>query len=76
MLPVSEDEKGDEVTSSIEEYHEYKRKYVKHLFFNPDEEELSKGGVAVIGALKILALPKREGGLTHAKIFWWFEKYP
>merc|ERR1712237_203586 len=28
--------------------------------------------VAVTGAVKILALPKRGGGgLTHAKIFWW-----
>ena len=32
---------------------------------------LYKGGVAVIEAVKILALPKRGGGLTHAKIFWW-----
>ena len=30
-----------------------------------------KGGVGVTGAVKILALPKRGGGLTHAKIFWW-----
>ena len=28
-----------------------------------------KGGVAVKGAVKILALPKRGGGLTYAKIF-------
>ena len=32
---------------------------------------LCKGGNAVTGAVKILALPKRGGGLTHAKIFWW-----
>ena len=33
---------------------------------------MPKGGSAVIGALKILTLPKRgRGGLTHAKIFWW-----
>ena len=32
----------------------------------------TKGGNAVIGALKILALPKRGGGgLTYAKTFWW-----
>ena len=28
-----------------------------------------EGGSALTGALKILALPKRGGGLTHAKIF-------
>ena len=32
---------------------------------------LPKGGVGGTGAVKILALPKRGGGLTHAKIFWW-----
>ena len=33
--------------------------------------EVCKGGVSGIGALKILALPKKRGGwgLTHAKIF-------
>ena len=34
-------------------------------------DRVPKGGVSVTGAGKILALPKRGGGLTHAKIFWW-----
>ena len=31
----------------------------------------AKGGVGALGAVKILALPKKGGGLTYAKIFWW-----
>lgn len=42
MFPTSADEKGDELKSLTEEYHKYKREYVKHLVFNPDEENLSK----------------------------------
>ena len=42
MLPVSPDERGDDVRSMADEYHKYKREYVKHLFFNPDSDNLSK----------------------------------
>ena len=34
-----------------------------------DKKKDRKGGVAGTGAVKILALPKRGGGLTYAKIF-------
>ena len=36
------DEEIDEVKSLTESYHKYKREYVKHLSFNPDNENLSK----------------------------------
>ena len=42
MFPASTDRKADEVKSASESYHKYKRKYVKHLCFNPDNENLSK----------------------------------
>ena len=42
MFPTSTDRKADEVKSASESYHKYKRKYVKHLCFNPDNENLSK----------------------------------
>ena len=42
MFPASTDGKADEVKSASESYHKYKRKYVKHLCFNPDNENLSK----------------------------------
>ena len=42
MLPVSTEEEGDDVKSMTEEYHRYKREYVKHLNFDPDNENLSK----------------------------------
>ena len=42
MFPNSADEKGDEVKSLTVEYHKYKREYVKHLVFNPEEENLSR----------------------------------
>ena len=32
-------------------------------------DKLIKGGVGELGAVKILALPKRGGSLTYAKIF-------
>ena len=38
MIPGSTDKKGDDVKSQTEEYHKYKREYVKQLFFDPDEE--------------------------------------
>ena len=41
MFPISADEKVDEVKSFTESYHKYKREYVKHLSFNPEEENLS-----------------------------------
>ena len=43
MLSTSSaDEKIDIVKSLTESYHKYKREYVKHLSFNPEEENLSK----------------------------------
>ena len=42
MFPTSSDEEIDEVKSFTESYHKYKRGYVKHLRFNPEEENLSK----------------------------------
>ena len=40
MFPTTADEKVDEVQSLTEIYHKYKREYVKHLSFNPEEENL------------------------------------
>ena len=42
LFPISADERVDEVKSLTEKYHKYKWEYVKHLVFNPDEENLSK----------------------------------
>ena len=42
MFPTSTDGKADKVGLVSDSYHKYKRKYVKHLFFNPDNENLSK----------------------------------
>ena len=42
MFPTSAAEKVDEVKSLAEIYHKYKRGYVKHLTFNPDNKNLSK----------------------------------
>ena len=42
MFPTSKDKKEDELKSFTESYHMYKKKYVKHLLFNPEEEDLSK----------------------------------
>ena len=43
MLSTSAvDEKIDKVKSLTESYHKYKREYVKHLGFNPDNENLCK----------------------------------
>ena len=42
MFPASTEEKLDEVQSVTESYHKYKREYVKHLSFNPEEDNLSK----------------------------------
>ena len=41
MFPTLADEKVDEVKSFTESYHKYKREFVKHLGFNPEEENLS-----------------------------------
>ena len=38
----SENEKEDDILLLTEAYHNYKRKYVKHLTFNPKEKNLSK----------------------------------
>ena len=43
LFPTLPDEKVDGVKSLTESYHKYKKKYVKHLSFNPEEENLSKG---------------------------------
>ena len=42
MFPTSSDEEIDEVKSFTESYHKYKRDYVRHLGFNPEEENLSR----------------------------------
>ena len=42
MFPVSAEEKIDRVKSLTEIYHKYKREYVQHLSFNPDNKNLSK----------------------------------
>ena len=42
MFSNSAEEKEDGVKSFTESYHKYKREYVKHLSFNPEEENLSK----------------------------------
>ena len=42
MLPPSTDEEGDDVKALTEEYRKYKMEYVKHLFFNQFEDNLSK----------------------------------
>ena len=43
MLSTSAvDENIDEMKSLTESYHKYKREYVKHLSFNPNNENLSK----------------------------------
>ena len=42
MFPTSANDKVDEVKSFTESYHKYKREYVKHLSFNPEDENLSK----------------------------------
>ena len=40
MFPAEEEE--NEVKSLTESYHKYKREYVKHLRFDPEDENLSK----------------------------------
>ena len=42
MFPPSADEEVDEVKSLTKSYHKYKREYVKHLSFNPENESLSE----------------------------------
>ena len=42
LFPNSVDEKADDVLLLTKAYHNFKRKYVKHLSFNPKEENLSK----------------------------------
>ena len=42
MFPASAEEKLNEVKLVTESYHKYKREFVKHLFFNPDNENLSE----------------------------------
>ena len=42
MFPASSDEKVDGMKSFSESYHKYKRNYVKNLFFNPDNNNLSR----------------------------------
>ena len=38
----SSDEKLEDMMVLTKAYHKYKRKYVKHLSFNPEKENLSK----------------------------------
>ena len=42
MFPTSTEEKVDEMKPLTDSYHKYKREYLKHLSFNPKEENLSK----------------------------------
>ena len=42
LLSSSRDEKVEDESKLTKAYHNYKRKYVKHLSFNPKEENLSK----------------------------------
>ena len=42
MFPTSAEKKVDEMKSLTESYYKYKREYLKHLCFNPDNENLSK----------------------------------
>ena len=42
MFPTSRDKNDDELKSFTESYLMYKKEYVKHLLFNPEEENLSK----------------------------------
>ena len=42
LLSSSRDENVDDVMKLTKAYHNYKRKYVKHLSFNSTEENLSK----------------------------------
>ena len=39
---ADENEKEDTIVLLTEAYHNYKRKYVKHLTFDPKEKKLSK----------------------------------
>ena len=42
ILPVTEEDKEDDVKSLTKEYHKYKREYVKHIFFSTKKKNLSK----------------------------------
>ena len=42
LFPNWADEKASDVLLLTKAYHNFKRKYVKHLSFNPKEENLSK----------------------------------
>ena len=42
MFLNSADEKEDEVKSFTESYHKYKGEFLKHICFNPENENLSK----------------------------------
>ena len=42
MFPNLADQNKDIMKSITAKYHEYKRDYVKHMSFNPDDENLSK----------------------------------
>ena len=42
MFPNLADQNKDIVKSITAKYHKYKRDYVKHMSFNPDDENLSK----------------------------------
>ena len=42
IFPASTKKEVDGLESLAERYHKYKKEYVKHLSFNPKEENLSK----------------------------------
>ena len=48
-----EDQEVYEVKSFTKAYHKYKKEYVKHLSFNPKEENLSKGRLQNLQSRKV-----------------------
>ena len=73
----SADEKEDEIMSLTEGYHKFKREYVKHLAFNPDNKQLSKVHVydfMVFVCFSDLAGARAPPGgvhlLWHSNLWW------
>ena len=66
MFPISADEKVNEVKSFTESYHKYKREYVKHLSFNPEQENLSMSISKILQITLVHLLPASV--LEHAPL--------
>ena len=62
---LANDESGDD-SSLTKAYNSYKRKYVKHLSFNPEEENLSM--VAIYGLLVFFSNSISASTLEHAPL--------